>query len=258
MKRLSILLVLVCACEPARDIDPAPTVAAAAPAVATPGAPPPGADAPVDFATLAPRKTRAGHLRFSAEELADPRATTAFLARLTTGNEPEAVRAALVEALPRTGGAWAHALDGLYTRESTAVRELVLFVAARAPEAEGLAVLRRGLAEPTAELRAEAVRSTAAHPAGARLAGELTAALATDDPDVRTEAARALGVHRIATARTALLARLDDAVADVRLEALRALEQIAPDALAGHAALSRLAADADPRIAQLAAQLVAR
>lgn len=212
-----------------------------------------------ELATLMPARTRAGHLRFGTSKIHDPRATAVFLDRLASGNEPEDVRAALAEALPRTGGAYADALAGLLEAESSArVRSVLVATAARAPIAVADDVIRRGLADASIEVRLEAARTAGAHPDGARLGNALRAALATPDPGLRAEIARTLGVHRIGSARDQLVGLLADTSGDVRLQALRAIDRIAPGSLRDDAKLARLANDSDARVSRLATELRTR
>ncbi|HVK88968.1 MAG TPA: HEAT repeat domain-containing protein [Kofleriaceae bacterium] len=218
--------------------------------------------APAHYAELrgaAPQTTRAHTLRFTTELIRDPRAASVFLERLAEGSDSAEVRAALVEALPRTGGIYADAVAELIVNErDAAVRTAYVFTMRRAPADLAIAVLARGLADDDTSVRAESARSAAAHTDGARLAGELRAALSASDPQLRVEAARALGILRVTGAQPELSVRLSDASADVRLEALRALDRIAPGSLTGRPALEALASDPDPRVARLAASLAGR
>lgn len=216
-------------------------------------------DAPAlhaELATLQPARTRAGLLRFTTSSIHDPRVAAVFLDRIVNAREPEPVRAALVEALPRTGGLYADAAAELIASErSPLVRATYVHAARRAPADPALAIIERGLADADPVVTAEAARAAAAHPAGGRAAASLRAALGSADAMTRAAAARALGVLAVAGSEAALTARLADPAADVRLEALRALDRLAPGAVAG---LDALARDPDPRVARLAARLAAR
>jgi HEAT repeat protein len=207
----------------------------------------------------APHKTRAQTLRYTTDVIHDPRAASVFLERLVENLDTAEVRAAIVEALPRTGGVYADAVgDLMKTETSAAVRTAYVFAVRRAPADHAIAVLARGLSDEAADVRAEAARAAGAHPDGARLAGELRAALASTDPQLRAAAARSLGVLRVTGAQAELASHLTDATPEVRLEALRALDRIAPGSLAGRPALDVLAHDPDPRVARLAASLAGR
>lgn len=218
--------------------------------------------APARYAELrraAPQTTRARTLRFTTDLIRDPRVASVFLERLAEGSDTGEVRVALVEALPRTGGVYADAIGELIAGErDAAVRTAYVFAMRRAPAEHAIPVLGRGLTDEDPSVRAEAARSAAAHTAGARLAGELRAALSDADPVLRAEAARSLGILRVNGAQAELSARLSDATADVRLEALRALDRIAPGSLAGKPALDVLAKDPDPRVSRLATSLAGR
>jgi hypothetical protein len=208
-----------------------------------------------ELAQMSPARTRAGLLRFTTRIDADPRATAVFLDRLAQGGGSAAERAALVEVLPRTNGAFADALAELYAAEPDAeVRAVYAFSTRRAPEPYATSVIRTALADPSPVVQAEAARSAAAHPAGAKLATELEAALSSPDATTRAAAARALGIHQVGAAQASLTAKLDDADPEVRLAALRARERIAPGSLPAMK-LRALASDSDPRVARLAAKL---
>ena len=208
---------------------------------------------------LVPQTTRAGGSRFTTDVIHDPRVAAVFLDRLARKTDDEATRGALAEALPRTGGVYADAVAELVGGEaSPAVRAIYMHGARRAPNDHALAILRRGFADSAIEVRAEAARTASAHLAGAQLAAELRTALADSDPALRAEAARSLGILKIAVARDELSRALGDGVADVRLEAMRALDRIAPGSLAGTAMVNQLANDPDERVSRLAQKLAVK
>ena len=212
-----------------------------------------------ELAQLAPAQTRAGFLRFTASAIRDPHAAAVFLDRLVNGGEREEVRAALVEALPRTGGLYADAVGELIATEPAAsVRAAYVHSVKRAPAAEALPVLERGLADADPRVSTEAAHAVASHPDGIKLAAALRAALANPEVSTRTAAARALGVLRVTAAQPELLRLLTDPAADLRLESLRALERIAPGSMKGHATVAAMTVDPDPRIAQLVARITGR
>lgn len=176
---------------------------------------------------LQPTVTRAGFLRFTDESIHDPRVARVFLDRLESGTESEGVRAALVDALPRTGGEYADAVIVLLEKErSPIVRAAYIHTARRAPGKQAIAIAQRGLGDSSPEVVAEAIRATASLPDGAKLAGSLRASLSSGDPTVRMEAARALGILRVTVAKSELDALANDASPEVRREATRAISRI--------------------------------
>ena len=208
-----------------------------------------------ELTALAPSRTRAGILRITSTPSADPRATSVFLDRLARGDGSAAERAAYAEVLARTTGTYADALVDLFAAErEVAVRAAYVHTVRRVTTDHAVTVLQRGLADPSAEVQAEAARVAGGHPAGTRVAAELRAALVSSAPEVRSEAARALGILGVDTARGELLARLGDGAPEVRLEALRALDRIAPGSIDA-VMLSTLARDTDERISRLAVKL---
>jgi hypothetical protein len=181
----------------------------------------------VELESLQPSVTRAGHLRFTTKAIHDPRAARVFLDRLQVGTESEAVRAALVEALPRTGGDYADEVLELMARERSAmVRAAYVHTARRAPAAQAIAIAERGFADSSPEVLAETIRATASLADGAKLAGSLRGALSSSDATVRMEAARTIGILKIAIAKSDLDALAADASPEVRREAARAITRI--------------------------------
>jgi len=208
-----------------------------------------------EITALTPSRTRAGILRITSTPSADPRATSVFLDRLARGEGTAAERAAYAEVLARTTGTYADALVELFAAERDAsVRSAYVHSVRRVTTDHAVTVLQRGLADASGEVKAEAARVAGGHPAGIRVAAELRAALVSSTPEVRSEAARALGILGVETARGELLARLGDGAPEVRLEALRALDRIAPGSIDA-AMLSTLARDSDERISRLAVRL---
>jgi len=208
-----------------------------------------------ELTALTPSRTRAGIMRFTSTPSADPRATSVFLDRLVRGNAPLAERAALAEILGRTTGTYDDAIVDLFASErDAAVRSAYVFTAKRVASAHAVTLLQRGLADSSVEVQAEAARVAGGHARGAAVANELRAALSSRTPEVRSEAARALGILGVDTARGELLARLGDGEPTVRLEALRALDRIAPGTVSP-AQLTTLSQDSDERISRLAVKL---
>ena len=233
---------------PAGSDDTAAEAPAPAPAAAPEVAPAPQA--------AHPATTRAGTRRFTGREVRDPGATRAFLDRFASEPDP-AVRAALAEALPRTEGAWAGELGRLLAAEADPdVRAVLVAIAWRAPAEQGIRVLAAGLDDADARVRAEAARTAGRHRAGGQLVDALAARLSDPAAPVRAAAAEALGVRGAGrfTRLSALTALTADGDAEVRLQALRALERLAPEAeIAAPAA--RLRTDPDERVRRLADRL---
>ncbi len=176
---------------------------------------------------LPPSVTRAGFLRFTDDAIHDPRAARVFLDRLESGTESEGVRAALVDALPRTGGDYADAILPLMAKErSPIVRAAYVHTARRAPAGQAIAIAERGFADSSPDVIAEAIRATASIPDGAKLANVLRSSLRSSDANVRMEAARALGILKIAVAKAELDALANDSSPEVRREATRAITRI--------------------------------
>lgn len=208
-----------------------------------------------ELEALRPSTTRAGHLRFTTPLIHDADAAPVLLDRLLRTGDA-AVRAALAEALPRTGGAFAAALPDLLADESSPeVRAVLVAIAWRVPAEVAARVVEAGLGDGAAPVRAEAARTAGRIGDRARPEGALVAALGDPDAATRAAAAEALGVHRSGAAAEALASLLADDDADVRLAALRALRRAAPVALAAGDAARALAGDPDPRVRRLAARI---
>ncbi|MBK9069794.1 MAG: HEAT repeat domain-containing protein [Myxococcales bacterium] len=216
----------------------------------------PAAAPHVDYLTLAPTPTRAGHLRFSTSEIHQAEAAAAFLQRLQAGGESAAVRLALVEALPRTGGAFAEALVAYLPREADAsVRGAIVATSRRAPASSATLLVARGFADAAADVRAEAARAAASLADGAQFHAQLAHALTDHHADVRQAAAASIGVLGLTAGGAALLAATSDANPDVRVAAFRAYARVAPTAAHDTALVRRMATDTDERVRALARSL---
>lgn len=187
---------------------------------------------------------------------AEPKVASVIIDRLARKADPEDVRVALVDALPKTGGRYADALTELFVDENSA-KVRAAFVRA-IPTDQSLAILRRAFADPSTEVRVVALKSASTHAVCEQLASELRNTLADREPVLRAEAARSIGALKIAAARDELVRALGDADPEVRFEAMRALDNIAPGSLAGTAAVTALTNDPDTRVAQLAQKLSSR
>jgi HEAT repeat protein len=194
--------------------------------------------------------------RVAADLAAGRTGASVVLDRLARKVDPEDVRVSLVEALPRNGGIYADALADLFVEEGSA-KVRAAFVRAT-PAQQILPIMRRAFADSSTEVRIVAVRAAATHPVCEQLASELRTALTDSDATLRAEAAKSIGVLKIEAARDELARALGDGNAEVRLEAMRALDKIAPGSLAGTAAVTQLRSDPDQRVAELAQKLAVR
>jgi HEAT repeat protein len=209
-------------------------------------------------AELEPSPTRAGFARFTTPVIHDPAVASLLLVRLAEGGDPPDVRAALVEALPRTGGDFADAVLDLLTEEQDAqVRVALVSSLRRAPASHAVPGLELALADRDPAIRALAAQTAAMHEQGHALADPLRAALSDEHGPTRAAAARAMGVFGITAAQGQLAGLVDDDVPEVRLEALRALTRVDPAGATRLPQLERLQRDGDPRVARLARTIVA-
>jgi HEAT repeat protein len=177
-------------------------------------------------ATAEPKLTRAGTLRFFGDPVVlDPDATLAIAHRLVHGDDSDAVRRALAERLLRVDSTWdAVRLDLLSSDRSDGVRAMI---------AAGL----RG-AEPEMARRG------------------LEIALTDSASQVRREAAAVISRRPDAVELAPLLLpALTDSVADVRLQAVRSLDAIAPELALAAPRFESLLFDSDPRVAKAALRL---
>jgi len=210
------------------------------------------------WAEAEPVRTRSGFLRFAGPQVDDARLAPLFLERLVHGDEPPAVRAALAEVLPRTGGDWSEAAAALATTEADPdVRAILVAVLRRAEAGPALDGLHKALGDPDPHVRAEAARAIGWRPDGAALADALLPLLADPHAEPRTNAARALGWLQVRGAFDPLAAGLTDPDPTVRLTTLRAMERLDAPRLATLPQLTDLVADPDPRVARAASGISA-
>ncbi len=205
-----------------------------------------------------PRPSRSGAPLFTQPALATPAATPLLLARVARGDDPAALRVALLAAAARAGGPWADDVAWMAGVEGDPeVRRMLVELLDRAPWALARPALLRALAAPDAGSRAAAARSLGHHTDGAQARGALIGALADADADVRAAAAQSLGWLQAAEAWGPLLRALSDADADVRLRAVRALQRIDPARAAAAPELGVAAGDPDEKVRRAAIQVQA-
>ena len=213
-------------------------------------------DVAEQLAAWQPMTTRSGHLRFIGEHSHDPLLTPLMLHRLATGDDSEAVRVALVEAIARQKGTGAlDALHDLALHDRHAAVRAVAVESLRKVGGDLETTTRAALADDAWNVREAAARSVAWADL-AELGGDLVTVLGDSAPEVRAAAARSLGTLRQAETFTALLPLLDDGDAYVRLQALHALERIDADEAARLSQLSALTDDPDPKVARAAGALI--
>ncbi|MEM6990538.1 MAG: HEAT repeat domain-containing protein [Myxococcota bacterium] len=208
---------------------------------------------------LEPIRTRKGTLRFVGDSVRNPEAAPVLLARLAAGVDDPRMRAALVEALPRTGGDYGPAVAAMLTEETDAdVRVVMVAALQRADAVSAHDGLVNALRDEDPAVRAEAARVASMREDGSALAGELQTALGDETPQVRAAVARTIGVLSLTDARDGLLPGLRDADAEVRLQSLRAVGRIDPSFAQGLADMTALRADTDARVAAAANRLATR
>jgi HEAT repeat protein len=201
----------------------------------------------------APILTRKGTPRFADPTLTDPDAAGLLVERLLAGADRSEHRAALVEALGRTGGDWSEAAAGLAAAEPDAAVRAQLVALLRDADADAAyAGLARAAADADAGVRGAAMRAIGGRTDGAALAESLVAGTRDPDAAVRAFAARSAGWLRVAAAWDAVAGLLVDADADVRLQAVNALERLDAPRAAALPALTRLTNDPDARVARAA------
>ena len=206
--------------------------------------------------SMEPLPTRAQTLRFRGDLVRDPAAAPVLLHRLVTSHEDAAVRAAIVEALPRTGADVGTALADLLALESDAgVREVIVATSWRASSDAGLATLRRGMNDAAPEVRAAAVQAAARHARASELASELVAALSDTDDATRLQAIRAVGALKLDSAKAPLVALLSEDSGKVRASSVRALGRIDASWAAAQPQVAALSSDPDPAVTRAVSDL---
>ncbi len=217
------------------------------------------------LAALQPNHRVGDELSFSQPELADPRAAPVLLQRLLNGNDPVAVRLALVDALPNTGGDWQEGAAALVAVDaSPRVRKKLVEVLRYVPPPHNLSGLRLALHDEDLSVRVAAARTAGFTRDGTALFTELVSATFDEDWDMRAAAVQALGqltgprgTPQQNPARDRLVRMLTDERAEVRLQVLLALERIDPAGLRRLPDLERLARDRrSPQVAEVARRLL--
>ncbi len=189
--------------------------------------------------------TRSGDdLSFGQADIHDPRAAAVLLRRLLQGEEPVAVRRALVDALPQTGGDWqegAAALIGIDA--SPTVRKRLVEIMRYADAPHSVNGLRLGFKDEDPEVNIAAARTAGFSRHGPDLAPELYSSTFDTDWDLRAAAVQSLGMLKLPQSREVLLKALYDEEREVRLQGLLALEQLDPEGVLWLPEIDRLARD---------------
>ena len=206
---------------------------------------------------LQPMRTRAGQLRLSEPELVSRTdALPLLLDRLMNGNEPDAVRAAVAEAIGGTGAPFGPAVADLLERERDPYVRQVLVATLRLADAESAhRGLRAGLTDSDAGVRASAVYTAARRDDAHVLGAELLVAATDKDPGVQQAAVGMLGAIGVEEAKDTLVGLLNDDSPELRYLSLRALERIDASYAAALPQARAMRTDPDPRVAKLATRL---
>ncbi len=207
-----------------------------------------------DLWAVQPQVTRAGFLRFWGGIVDESGAEVILLERLVHGDESAGVRHALIDAIARSGVDHAQAFVELMPLEPDGWVRAAYVNSLRKQELSlASAMFRQALDDRDAYVRAEGARSIGWHPEGDQLSPELIAALSDTEASVREAAARSLGIHKVSSAFSAVAGLLFDPDAEVRLQALHAVERI--DAKRASGVAAPLLDDADSRISRLATRV---
>ncbi len=188
----------------------------------------------------------------------EPPAAAVFLQRLLNGKDSIAVRLALVDALPSTGGDWQEGLAALVAIDaSPRVRKKMVEMLRYVAPPHDIAGLRHGFADEDAKVRAAAARTAGFARDGIGLFQEVVSmTFDGDDWDTRAAAAQSLGKFGHKAAWPQLLRMLGDPHPEVRLQVLIALEHLDAEATRRLPELDKLAKDRqNPRLASLARRL---
>jgi hypothetical protein len=208
-----------------------------------------------EASTLAPIRTRAGFFRYPASDmLHDVAYLAAFSERLLHTEEDPGVRGALAELIGRSTGDWSAVVHEAFLQETDPHAKIMMLATVRHGD--------RALAERAFQLastdRDSAVRQEVAIQCswmqGSDAAVELLATLLGDmDAGVRGHAARSVGVLKLSGFGERLGALTTDSDAEVRLQALRAMDRAGLELR--HFAKARLQDD-DAKVRRAAARIV--
>ncbi len=204
--------------------------------------------------SAAPSAYRGALFRFGDPRLHTPAAAGPLLARLAWGGDGEPVRIALAEAIVHTGGDWAEAVILMLPDEqSVAVRKVLVEDGRVAPPPFAAALVAAGFADEATSVRAAAARTAPWVTPTSAVAPRLLAALSDADADVRSEAARSVGLLDVEGAWRPLVSLLADSDARVRLQALKALQRLDAVNAATLPQMESLRNDTDGRVQRAAA-----
>jgi hypothetical protein len=206
---------------------------------------------------MQPTRSGVDTLVFTQPELQDPRAAPILLRRLLAGADPVKVRAAIVDALPATGGDWQEGAAALVAVDSAPQVRKQLVEVMRYAGPASVHGLRLGFKDEDPEVNIAAARTAGFSKHGPELLPELYSSTFDSDWDLRAAAVQALGMLKLPQSRDVLVKALADESRDVRLQALLALESLDPEGLLELPELEKLAHDRKShRIARKATQLL--
>lgn len=208
--------------------------------------------------TLKPNRRVGDEQQYTQAIAQEPQAAAVFLQRLLNGNDSIAVRLALVDALPSTGGDWQEGLAALVAIDaSPRVRKKMVEMLRYVAPPHDITGLRHGFADEDAKVRAAAARTAGFARDGIGLFQEVVSmTFDGDDWDTRAAAAQSLGKFGHKAAWPQLLRMLGDPHPEVRLQVLIALEHLDAEATRRLPELDKLAKDRqNPRLASLARRL---
>lgn len=208
--------------------------------------------------SLKPNRRVGDEQLFSQPIAADPRAAPVFLQRLLNGSDSVAVRLALVDALPGTGGDWQEGIAALVAIDaSPRVRKKLVETMRYVDPPHSIDGLRHGFNDEDLAVRVAAARTAGFARDGIGLYQEVVSMTFNDeDWDLRAAAVQSLGKFNNKAAWPQLVRMLGDPHPTVRLQVLIALEHLDAEAAGKLPELDKLAKDRqNPRVAKLAQRL---